>query len=199
MSALTLTSLAEDYAVYIHYLNWFKHSLSAKYTRQLPIMCNSLKNTTIHNINFIDPQAPQLTPSLSFFVSHTDIHSYHLNISTAARKSDILDVINLIIRKTRCTREGKTFPNSIKCLSCSYIWLNSSWDHFRTSHVFQKSAMTTLSIFCKWSGSRLLNRFNCKEQFWVDWRCMVRPVQVSRIPPVSSRPLKSQKRCKRWI
>lgn len=192
MSALTLTSLAEDYAVYIHYLNWFKHSLSANSQSKVhPTVTDHVQLCKKHDYTQYKLHCPPGTAdnSIPFFLCEScwypqlPLECFHC--STQERHS-------------RCDKPYHT-ENSLyerrKNVSCltplnvslaaSYIWLNSSWDHFWTSHVFQKSAMTILSIFCKWSGLRLLNQFSCKEQFWVDWRWVVQPAPMSRIPPVS--------------
>lgn len=50
------------------------------------------------------------------------------------------------------------------------------------------------SVFCEWSGSRLLSWFNCKQQYWVDGRWVAQPVQTSGIPPASNQPLQRQKK-----
>lgn len=139
MSALTLTSLAEDYAVYIHYLNWFKHPLSANSQSKVhPTVTNHVQLCKKHDYTQYKLHCPTGTSvnSIPFFPCESHWYlRHHLSISTAARKSDILDVINLITRKTHCTKEGKMFPVWLHHTSC-YVWLSPSWDHFQLATFF---------------------------------------------------------------
>lgn len=206
MSALTLTSLAEDYAVYIHYLNWFKHSLSANSQSKVhPTFTDHVQLCKKHDYTQYKLHCPPGTAdnSIPFFLCEScwypqlPLECFHCSTQEQHSRCDKPYHTENSLYERRKNVSCLT-PLNVS-LAASYIWLNSSWDHFWTSHVFQKSAVTILSIFCKWSGLRLLNQFSCKEQFWVDWRWVVQPAPMSRIPPVSSQPLKSQKRCKRWI
>lgn len=153
-------------------------------------MCNSVKNMTAQ-YKLHCSQALQWTTSLSFLVSHTAIHSYQLNISITAWKS-ILDMINLITQKTHCRRDGKMFPDSIRCLTCSLPHLAKV-----LRSLLNLPRFSTLChghpVSCKWSDSRFLSWLNSKEQFWVDWRWVVQPIQMPTTPPAVSQLPKSQK------
>lgn len=190
MSALTLTSLAEDYAVYIHYLNWFKHSLSADSQSKVhPTVTNHVQLCRKHNYTQYKLHRPPGTAANSIPFFPWESHEYprlpferfHCSTQEQHSRCDKPYLMENSLYKRRKSVSCLTRFNV--SLAACYIWLSSSWDRFQTSYVLQESAVTTRSTFCKWSGSRLLNRFNCKKLFWVGWRWVVWPLQMSRIPP----------------
>lgn len=98
-------------------------------------MCNSVKKHDYTQYKLHCPTGTSVN-SIPFFPCESHWYlRHHLSISTAARKSDILDVINLITRKTHCTKEGKMFPVWLHHTSC-YVWLSPSWDHFQLATFF---------------------------------------------------------------
>lgn len=115
-------------------------------------------------------------------MSHTDIQSHQFIISIAAWKSDILDMVNLITQRTHCKRETCFLTPPDASLAAFYLWQNSFCDHFWTSHIFQNSFTTTLfstrEVLQGCSLEQPCRFFSCKEQFWVDWRRAVQPIQT---------------------